>query len=146
MLVQGICKQKPANCLSADPIGLCTQCISSDYKITQGLCVLISKCKPSQYLLNGQCVDAPANCLVFNPSSGVCLTCLDGTSANKGLCCPIGQTVYGGQCVTLASAVALLTAAQSSTTPICVAFHPTTGYCLQCNGQYKVNVQTMTTC
>ena len=144
--VQGYCILKQQNCLNTDALGLCVQCVSSDYSIIQGQCVFIQKCKSTQYLLNGQCIDTPANCLVFNPSSGVCLTCLDGTSANAGLCCPSGQTVYGGQCVALATAGTLLLSTQNSQIPTCLIYHPTTLYCLQCNGKFTVDTSTMKTC
>ena len=136
----------PANCLKVDSIGLCIQCIRDSYQIIQGQCVFIQKCSSSQFQLNGQCIDAPANCSIFNPNSGVCLTCIDGSSANGGLCCLNSEVAFNGKCVTQSTAATLLSSAKISVIPICLIYHPTTGYCLQCNDNYSVDPKTMKTC
>ncbi len=96
--VQGICVQRPANCLKVDNLGLCVACNGPNYQIQMGQCVYVEKCPPNMFLQYGSCVYVTPGCAAFNPTSGQCLTCIDGRTAVEGLCCPQGQIAFHGLC------------------------------------------------
>lgn len=138
MSVQGYCLQKPANCLIVDNLGLCASCNGTQFQLQNGQCVLIITCPAGQYLSNGVCINAPATCSngSFNPATGVCLTCNDGTSAVNGLCCSANQVAYGGQCIESSAYSNIVNSASNTEVPTCIAWHPSLGSCLECNGNY----------
>lgn len=145
--IQGICVQKPANCDKVDNLGLCSRCMGLNYRIINGQCVLEVTCAANQYLSgNNECVDVAPGCSAFNPSTGTCFTCSNGAPANNGLCCPDGFTVLGGECVSPVQYQSIISSAESSDVPTCIATHPSLGTCLQCNGNFQVDLSTGTTC
>lgn len=77
MSVNGLCLRSPENCQKVDAVGLCTKCVSKDYRIVLGQCVYFKKCESKQYLNpSGQCIDVDPLCNLFNPSNGDCITCV----------------------------------------------------------------------
>ena len=145
--IQGHCVQMPPHCSKVDGAGLCTSC-NDGYTNIFGLCVVVKTCVGNQYLsASGVCVNVPANCKSWNPSSGVCLTCNDGKPAVNGVCCSSGQNAFRGQCISATAWRDLKLAADTATVPTCVAFHPTTNHCLECNGdEFEFNPLDLTTC
>ena len=145
--IEGICVQIPQNCLRVDNVGLCIVCKSSDYGIVNGQCVFKKTCGANQYLGdNGQCVEVAPGCSSFNPTTGSCLVCANGSPANNGLCCPDGYAVLSGQCVDPNTYQSIKSAADTSSVPTCVAYHPSLGTCLACNGNFQVGPTTGNTC
>ena len=99
VIVQGICMQRPPNCLTLNSFGMCSQCVS-DYVLQDGQCFFRRLCANNQYQTStGVCVDIVFGCSFYNPTTGVCLQCSDGREAINGLCCPIGQHAYQRNCI-----------------------------------------------
>ena len=122
--------QMPPHCSKVDGAGLCSQC-DTNYTNIFGLCVKVATCTGQQYMnSNGACVDVNPNCKTWNPSTGVCLTCNDGSPATNGLCCSTGQNAFRGQCISSVAWRDQKQAADQASVPTCVAFHPTTAECL----------------
>jgi len=129
--------QKPANCLALNSFGMCSQCFSADYKLQDGQCVLIRTCGNNQYQTStGVCVDVVSGCSFYNPTSGVCLRCSNGSEAINGLCCSAGQHAYEGSCIEGLTYRSIVLGSDQSQTPTCLSYHPTMGYCLACNGNF----------
>ena len=78
----------------------------------------------------------------FNPSTGVCLSCNDGSAAVGGVCCAAGQVVWGGECISLQGYSSMLVSVGQLDVPVCVSYHPTLGICMECNGDYRVDRMT----
>lgn len=133
--VNGQCIGIPDNCLSVDSLGLCTTCVSSNYRLQQGQCVFFKTCTGQQYLNSaGQCVDVNANCGTWNPSNGQCITCKDASvSPTSGICCPSGQVYSGNTCV---DATTLQNSYQSATGSSCLIRHPSLNFCVKCAQGY----------
>jgi len=137
--IQGYCVQKPANCRLVDDLGLCTTCNGNQYQLQNGQCIEKRICGSGQYInAGGACVNAPAGCSNgrFNPTTGVCLTCNDGSQAIGGLCCTGAFFAYQGQCITAAQYQSIISSASTANQPTCIAFHPSLGICMQCNANY----------
>ncbi len=135
-----MCVQKPKNCRSIDSLGLCTACTNSQYRIINGLCVYHKSCEKGQYLGDtGQCISLPPGCNDANPTTGVCLTCSNGEPAINGVCCPAGQVVLNGRCLSPDTYKSIIESAQASSVPTCIAYHPTMFYCMGCNGNFEVD-------
>jgi hypothetical protein len=49
--VQGICVQRPQNCLKVDDLGLCVQCNGTALQLQYGQCVYIQKCPEGKFLV-----------------------------------------------------------------------------------------------
>ena len=92
------------------------------------------------------CIDGPAGCSSFNPTSGICLTCSDGTDAVNGICCPSGQNAFKGQCIDAATYRSVRDSAESSDVPTCIKYHPTMGFCIQCNQNFTPSPTSTQTC
>jgi hypothetical protein len=143
--VNGECLNLPDNCLTVDSIGLCTQCISTDFRVEQGQCVYFKTCSGQQYLnTGGQCVSVSPDCASWNPSNGQCVTCkAAGTQPSSGVCCLSGQVYSGSQCV---DAGALQGSYQSAAGPACLIRHPSLAVCLKCAQGYAPSYITAYAC
>jgi hypothetical protein len=64
----------------------------------------------------------------------------------NGVCCPENQFELSGQCVDANTYNNARRSAENTLTPTCIAFHPSLGTCLACNGNFQVNPATGTTC
>lgn len=146
--VQGVCVQVPSNCAAVDALGLCARCLlPAQYRLLHGQCLLSESCAPNQYSADsGLCVNVTPGCTTFNPSSGVCLTCANGSPAQQGLCCPAGQSVLAGRCLNAATYASAVASSQGSARPTCIAFHPALGTCLACNANFQVDPTTGSSC
>jgi hypothetical protein len=139
--------QRPPNCLTLDSFGFCSQCISSDYQLQDGQCLLRITCLNGQYQTsNGVCVDVVTGCTFYNPSSGECLRCSDNRAAVNGLCCPVGQVAFGGQCIDDLAYRNIVLNSDQSQTPTCISYHPTLGNCVACNGNFVPSPINPMTC
>ena len=144
--VLGYCHQLPPNCDKVDNRGLCSSC-KTNYKNVFGLCIKVETCPSNQYMSSsGVCVDVTPGCAAFNPTTGVCLTCSDGTPATNGLCCASGQNAFKGQCISSVSYRQIKEAADQAVVPTCVGYHPTMGHCIECNGNFQVSPVNPTRC
>lgn len=134
--VNGECLGFPENCIAVDSLGLCTACVSADYRLQQGQCVYFKTCVGQQYLnAGGQCADVNAACATWNPSNGQCITCkTEGTSPVSGVCCPLGQVYSGNQCV---DSNTLQQSFSTATGSACLTKHPSLPYCLRCAQGYS---------
>lgn len=142
IVIQGICHQRPSNCLVVDSIGLCQTC-QPNYRNIYGQCIFTVTCAANQYQTSsGVCVDVSANCATFNPSTGQCITCIDGSNADQGLCCGTGTYAFNGNCIDDITFRGIRQTADGSSSPSCIAYHPTLRYCIECSGtpgQFIVN-------
>jgi hypothetical protein len=140
--IQGICMQRPNNCLTVDSAGLCQTC-QPNYRNIYGQCHFIVSCLANQYQTSsGVCVDVNANCATFNPSNGHCITCVGGKNAVEGLCCGTGTHAFNGNCIDDQTFRNIRQTADASTVPTCIAYHPTLKTCIECSGrpgQFIVN-------
>ena len=140
--IQGICHQRPNNCLTIDNVGLCQTC-QPNYRNIYGQCHFFTTCGAKQYQTNsGVCVDVSPNCATFNPSNGICLTCVDGRNAVQGICCGTGSHAFNGNCIDDNTFRTIRETADASSTPTCIGYHPTLKYCVECSGrpgQFIVN-------
>jgi hypothetical protein len=136
--VNGECLGFPDNCLSVDSLGLCTSCVSADYRLQQGQCVFFKRCSGQQYLnAGGQCADVNAACATWNPSNGQCITCkVAGTTPVTGVCCPLGQIFSGNSCV---DANQLQQTFATATGPSCLLRHPSINICLRCSPNFDID-------
>jgi hypothetical protein len=136
--VNGECLGFPENCLSVDSNGLCTACVSKEYRVQQGQCVYFKTCVGQQYLnVGGQCGDVNAACATWNPSNGQCITCkTEGTFPVSGVCCPPGQINSNGKCV---DANTLQQTFATATGPACLVRHPSMPYCLRCTNDHTAD-------
>ena len=137
--VRGICHQLPSNCAEVDPKGLCQSC-KKDYKNNFGICVKMKTCPGNQdKSASGVCVDVTPGGKSFNPTTGVCITCIDESPATNGLCFTKGQHAYNGQCISAATYKKIRESVDGALVPTCIAFHPTMGYCIYCNGNFNIS-------
>ena len=97
--IQEYCQQVPPNCAEVDKNGFCSVC-KGNYDNVFGMCVMKKTCPDYQYKTStGVCVDITPGCGYFNPTTGQCLKCKDGSDAKNGLCCPSNYYVFGGRCL-----------------------------------------------
>ena len=144
--IQGYCQQIPPNCAEVDQKGFCSSC-KKNYDIVFGMCIMKKKCTDYQYKTsNGVCVDITPGCGYFNPTTGQCLRCKDGSDAKNGLCCPSNYYVFGERCVDAITWRNIRQGAEVNKAPVCMGYHPTLGHCIECNGDYKPNPINPKTC
>lgn len=126
--VNGACLRFPYNCLRVDEVGLCVECINSNYRIMLGQCVYNQACADRQFLNPSlQCIDIDLACDKFNPSNGDCISCKDSTAIlSGGACCVFGSLNMNRRCLDA------LNISENVLSSKCRLYHPTLGYCLRC--------------
>ena len=136
MNIKGYCYQLPKHCLELNDYGLCSKC-EEGCEILNGVCYRRKTCAENQYLhQNRICVDVTPGCKKFNPSSGHCFECNDGSVPINKLCCPAGTHAFGNKCINSIAYRDLILNSETSNSPTCTGYHPTMGYCIACNGNF----------
>lgn len=126
----------PNNCKAVNSLGFCTMCVSSDYRIVDGQCVYFRTCLPRQYLsASGACIYVSPECDAFNPSNGMCISCISGNQASAGVCCPTGMIFSQ----TRKTCIGLNT---SQGVWECIIPHPSLGLCLRCPDGFAPDYST----
>lgn len=110
---------------------VCLACMSG-YSVSKGICVSSSNCKPRQYYHFGNCYDVSAACGQFDPYTGNCLTCANGSQ----------DQLINGQCITFTNFCSpgfyLVNSRCISNT--CGSYSQATGKCLTCvTAAYKLS-------
>ena len=95
----------PASCIGLTPWLTCSKC-NDGHRFEKGRCVPCGDgcvtCPGRQFPNNqGACTPVSSECDGFDPRTGLCTSCLSGASPVSGVCCPSGQQVQGGVCVTI---------------------------------------------
>lgn len=135
--INGLCLSLPAACIRADDLGLCVECNHTNYRLIFGQCVIKPNCTSHQYLnQNNVCVDVSGTCDLFNPTTGSCISCINGTTLNSGSCCPKDDSSSNPQCSNQPS---------PSFPSSCLILHPSLGICLQCRPGYLSAYSSPTT-
>lgn len=77
----------------------------NEFELYYGLCIPRTSCGVREWTdNNGDCHVADVNCRTFNPSNGLCTSCVSGMTFFGGICCPEGQFVQNEVCVAANSA------------------------------------------
>jgi hypothetical protein len=104
--------------------GTCTSCANSAYKVVSGVCInYVNNCTPTQYIVNGTCININPFCQTFVKIGGVCTSCIFGYQLESNnscfvITCPSGYVPNDyGKCIQVS--------------PLC-ATYDSKGNCLTC--------------